>query len=124
LTTVGYGDIYPITVGGRIFTAVVLFVGLGVVAIPAGMDATALVKAKTIEEDRESPDPSADGNGHISIDLCRSLEMRAQLSVQKGQDFLAIECPAGGHQQPVTKGPMHRRDKFQSLPGAVEQHQR
>ncbi len=37
LTTVGYGDVYPITVGGRIFTFAVLAIGLGVVSIPAGL---------------------------------------------------------------------------------------
>ncbi|MDH5678738.1 MAG: ion transporter, partial [Nitrospinota bacterium] len=34
LTTVGYGDVYPITAGGRIFTFFVLAVGLGIVAVP------------------------------------------------------------------------------------------
>lgn len=42
LTTVGYGDTYPITVGGRIFTAAVLIVGLGIVAVPTGLIAAAL----------------------------------------------------------------------------------
>lgn len=42
LTTVGYGDVYPITAGGRVFTGVVLFVGLGLVAVPTGLIATAL----------------------------------------------------------------------------------
>lgn len=49
LTTVGYGDVYPVTVGGRIFTFVVLLVGLGVVAVPAGMVATALSQARQEE---------------------------------------------------------------------------
>ena len=53
LTTVGYGDIYPITVGGKIFTFLILLVGLGIVAIPAGMVATALAKARELE-DQES----------------------------------------------------------------------
>lgn len=49
LTTVGYGDVYPITVGGRIFTGIVLIVGLGIVAVPAGLLASALSKAREME---------------------------------------------------------------------------
>ncbi len=45
LTTVGYGDAYPITVGGRIFTSLVLLTGLGLIAIPSGLFASALTKA-------------------------------------------------------------------------------
>ncbi|MBP0483851.1 ion transporter [Sagittula salina] len=45
LTTVGYGDVYPITLGGRIFTAFVLLIGLGIVAIPAGVITSALMSA-------------------------------------------------------------------------------
>jgi voltage-gated potassium channel len=46
LTTVGYGDIYPITTGGRLFTFFVLVAGLGIVAVPSGLVAAALVKAR------------------------------------------------------------------------------
>ena len=53
VTTVGYGDVYPITVGGRIFTFVILVVGLGVVAIPTGLIASALSQARTLESDRD-----------------------------------------------------------------------
>ena len=42
LTTVGYGDVFPVTAGGKVFTAVILFVGLGIVAIPSGLIASAL----------------------------------------------------------------------------------
>ncbi|MCG8671750.1 MAG: ion transporter [Pseudomonadales bacterium] len=42
LTTVGYGDIYPITNEGRFFTFIVLMVGLGLVAVPTGIVASAL----------------------------------------------------------------------------------
>ncbi|TPV34200.1 ion transporter [Paucihalobacter ruber] len=44
LTTVGYGDIYPITVGGRVFTFFILLIGLGIVAIPTGIISSALTK--------------------------------------------------------------------------------
>jgi voltage-gated potassium channel len=49
LTTVGYGDSYPITAGGRIFTFVVLLIGLGVVSVPAGLVASALSRAREME---------------------------------------------------------------------------
>ena len=49
LTTVGYGDIYPITIGGRLFTFLVLMVGLGIVAVPTGLVASALSKAREFE---------------------------------------------------------------------------
>ena len=45
LTTVGYGDVYPITVGGRIFTFFILMIGLGIVAIPTGIISSSLTKA-------------------------------------------------------------------------------
>jgi voltage-gated potassium channel len=45
LTTVGYGDIYPITTGGKIFASVVIFLGLGLVAVPTGLIASAFSKA-------------------------------------------------------------------------------
>ena len=49
LTTVGYGDIYPITVGGKIFTFAVLLVGLGIISVPAGLISSSLSKAREIE---------------------------------------------------------------------------
>jgi len=50
LTTVGYGDIYPITLGGKLFTFVVLMVGIGMVAVPTGLISSALTDAKHIPD--------------------------------------------------------------------------
>jgi voltage-gated potassium channel len=58
LTTVGYGDIYPVTAVGRIFTVLMLFVALGIIAIPTGLVASALsaIRAKeAAAEEREPP---------------------------------------------------------------------
>lgn len=49
LTTVGYGDVYPITMGGKVFTFLVLAVGLGVVAVPSALLASALSRTRTQE---------------------------------------------------------------------------
>lgn len=51
LTTVGYGDVYPITVGGKVFTFFMLMVGVGIVTIPAGLVASALTKARQMEDE-------------------------------------------------------------------------
>lgn len=49
LTTVGYGDIYPVTLAGRAFTFLILLIGLGVITIPTGLIASALSSARSIE---------------------------------------------------------------------------
>ncbi|MGV6830853.1 MAG: ion transporter [bacterium] len=45
LTTVGYGDVYPITIGGKIFTFFILLIGLGIVAVPTGIISSALTQS-------------------------------------------------------------------------------
>ncbi len=50
LTTVGYGDMFPITAGGKVFTFFVLIIGLGVVAVPTGLVASALSQAREQDE--------------------------------------------------------------------------
>lgn len=50
LTTVGYGDVYPITALGRILTFIILMLGMSIVAVPAGLIATALSKVIKDEE--------------------------------------------------------------------------
>ncbi len=53
LTTIGYGDVYPETTGGKIFTALVALVGVGLIAIPSGLLASVLTKARVEEEQAE-----------------------------------------------------------------------
>tara|TARA_B100000524_G_scaffold22786_1_gene11635 strand:+ start:118 stop:855 length:738 start_codon:yes stop_codon:yes gene_type:complete len=59
LTTVGYGDIVPITVGGRIFTFIILMIGLGIIAIPSGMISSALTEARAIEKEEKEKSPGS-----------------------------------------------------------------
>lgn len=50
LTTIGYGDMYPVTAGGKIFTSIIVIIGLGVVAVPTGLFASALTRSIQSEE--------------------------------------------------------------------------
>jgi len=53
LTTVGYGDMFPITAGGRLFTFAVLMLGLGLVAMPAGIMASSLNAIRRRQENND-----------------------------------------------------------------------
>ena len=52
LTTVGYGDMYPVTVMGKIFTVIILFAGIALLALPAG-----IITSGFLEEMRKSRKP-------------------------------------------------------------------
>lgn len=43
LTTVGYGDIYPVTSLGKVISGFMALIGIGIVAIPAGLLSSAFV---------------------------------------------------------------------------------
>lgn len=49
LTTVGYGDVYPITTGGKMFASLIVLLGIGIVAAPAGIIAAALTSSSEKE---------------------------------------------------------------------------
>ena len=50
LTTVGYGDVYPQTIGGKLFSSVAVLCGLGIVIVPSGLLAAALTKVLRDED--------------------------------------------------------------------------
>jgi voltage-gated potassium channel len=56
LTTVGYGDVYPITLGGKTFTFFILIIGLGVITVPAGLVSSALTKTVKQQNEEDSKD--------------------------------------------------------------------
>lgn len=47
LLTVGYGDIYPVTIGGKLMAIVIAFLGVGMVAIPTGIISAGFVEYYT-----------------------------------------------------------------------------
>lgn len=50
LTTVGYGDIYPVTVLGKALGAIIAVIGIGFFALPAGVIAAGLIEEIKIRE--------------------------------------------------------------------------
>ncbi|MED7788339.1 ion transporter [Francisella sp. 19X1-34] len=63
LTTVGYGDMYPVTLAGRLIAAVLSMLGIGVFAIPSG-----LIGGAFIEEMRQEREQAAKNDKNSSTD--------------------------------------------------------
>ncbi len=52
LTTVGYGDVTPITAGGKVFGALITVVGVGMVALPTGILASGYAQQIRLRSDK------------------------------------------------------------------------
>ncbi len=55
LTTVGYGDIYPVTALGKILASVIAITGIGLVALPTGILSSGFMEE--IQEKKENKCP-------------------------------------------------------------------
>ncbi|MBR1906337.1 MAG: ion transporter [Clostridiales bacterium] len=53
LTTMGYGDIYPVTIAGRIVTMISSFMGIAIVALPAGIITSHMMEEINAEKEAE-----------------------------------------------------------------------
>ncbi|WP_421823758.1 ion transporter [Flagellimonas oceanensis] len=50
LTTVGYGDVYPVTPLGKVLSAVIALIGIGFIALPTGILSSAFIE--NVEKER------------------------------------------------------------------------
>ena len=75
LTTVGYGDVTPITVGGKVFGALITVVGIGMVALPTSILASGYSHQLKLSASRyrDAADKALD-DGVLTDDEKRDLE--------------------------------------------------
>ena len=71
LTTVGYGDIYPVTALGQFIASIVMIMGYAIIAVPTGIVTNELIKV--------------DSDDNISTKACESCS-------KEGHDKDAIHC--------------------------------
>ena len=79
LTTVGYGDIYPVTAIGRVLGAVIAFSGIAMLAIPTGIVTSGLMehvekKGTNEAEARASKDDAYDKELRAQREMLKSLD--------------------------------------------------
>ena len=55
ITTVGYGDFYPVTTAGRITAMFIMFAGVGIIGALASILASVLVGGSSSDEEEEAP---------------------------------------------------------------------
>ena len=67
MLTVGYGDIYPITVVGQIMAILIAFLGVGVVAIPTGIISAGFVEQYQKEASADITHTDIDKVGEILV---------------------------------------------------------
>ena len=71
LTTVGYGDIAPVTVLGKVLASLVMITGYGIIAVPTGIVTSELANMwKETASTRSCPQCAADGHG-VDATYCK-----------------------------------------------------
>ena len=93
LLTVGYGDIYPITIAGKVMAIIITFLGVGVVAIPTG-----IISAGFVEQYTELSNNTDDTDIHlttISIDRDSAWLGKSIEEVDREYGYAIVLCKRG-----------------------------
>ena len=133
LASVGYGDIYPVTIAGRAMTMILAVLGIGIFAIPAAILASAFsdqlrIERETLmnelyvmlsdghlsEEEREMVDREAK-RLHLSQDEVNRLIDRVHRERELVQDQKGISI------ERLAKDPNLALERFRELAGQVKQ---
>lgn len=67
LTSVGYGDVYPMTPLGKLFGGIISLLGLGLAALPSGLIASGFV-----QEFKEERETMMIAEGHVVCPICNN----------------------------------------------------
>jgi voltage-gated potassium channel len=70
LTTVGYGDVSPMTPLGQLFGAIIAVIGIGIVALPSGILASGFIQEFAEEEEQAEEERDAGSLGEAGEKRC------------------------------------------------------
>lgn len=109
MTTVGYGDVTPVTTAGRVLAALIMLLGVGIVALPAGILAARFAEELQARRDQLAAqldlammDGSVDATeleqlGHLSRELGVPREtLDRMLHTESLRRLVAPTCPHCG----------------------------
>jgi voltage-gated potassium channel len=69
LTTVGYGDVYPVTAMGKILAGVIALLGIGLVALPTGILSGSFVQAINDEKEQQLQEQAAEIAANVAEEV-------------------------------------------------------
>lgn len=107
LLTVGYGDIYPITLGGRIMAIIISFLGVGLVSIPTGIMSAGFVQKYTEMQEVSEKNLDEENSSCIYVTAYKGHSWT-------GKTINQIEMPPGLHIEAI------RREGKVILPAKTE----
>ena len=64
ITTVGYGDISPVTPWGKFIASIMMFLGYGIIAVPTGIVTTEMAMAVRSKQEKHETCPGCGKEGH------------------------------------------------------------
>jgi voltage-gated potassium channel len=93
VTTVGYGDRYPVTAGGRIVAAILMLVGIGLIGVLTATVASVFIKEHTDANRQEFKKGHADLGQQLSVISDRLADVERRLGASPA-DVAALDAKA------------------------------
>jgi voltage-gated potassium channel len=93
VTTVGYGDRYPVTEGGRIVAAVLMLVGIGLIGVLTATVASVFIKEHTDANKEELKKSHADLGQQLALISDRLADVERRLGATP-DDMAALDTKA------------------------------
>ncbi len=112
VTTVGYGDRYPVSAGGRIVAAVLMLVGIGLIGVLTATVASVFIKEHTDANKEELKKSHRDLGEQLAVISDRLADVERRLGASP-DDMAAIDVAAG--EESAANGPVEA-DKDASGP--------
>lgn len=72
ITTVGYGDISPVTTLGKLFASIIMFIGYAIIAVPTGIVTSEMTAAMRHKREQHESCPACGREGHdVDANYCK-----------------------------------------------------
>lgn len=103
VTTVGYGDRYPVTAGGRVVATVLMLVGIGLIGVLTATVASVFIKEHADSNKEEIKKNHADLGQQLALMSARLADVERRLGAS-AEDLAAVETAAEAGQTGVVGG--------------------